>query len=108
MKVTKVQLRRIIREAVKSKLREALEPPPFTTLPSRAQADAAVDNPEIDDAVNELTGVVINAAEEIIGSDDPSFSDAVHPEVYNILRAAVEEAIELVVSGWEDSDEWSK
>ena len=107
MKVTKVQLRRIIREAVKSKLREAIVPPPNTTLPGRATTHAASDHPDIDDAVNELTGIVIFAAEEMSGSGaDPSFSDSVHPEVYNMLREAVDEAIAMCVDAWEDSEDW--
>jgi hypothetical protein len=55
---------------------------------------------EVQDIINNLTGLVIESVEKLRG-DDVEFSDAVHPDVHNILVEGVEKAVDMLVLNWD-------
>lgn len=57
-------------------------------------------NHEVQDIINNLTGLVIESVEKLRG-DDIEFSDGVHPDVHNILVEGIEEAVDTIVLNWD-------
>jgi hypothetical protein len=63
-------------------------------------------DPKIQDLLNELTGIVLGAAEDLRGTyEDADFHDGFHCDVHNEIYEGVENAVHLVVDNWNAMDE---
>jgi hypothetical protein len=61
-------------------------------------------NEELRDALNGMTGIVLEAVEHQLGIDNVHFSDALHPDVHNTIMESVEECIEFSLQAFNDED----
>jgi hypothetical protein len=69
---------------------------------AKAIFEKAAENPEFEDAVNNLTGIILDAAEKVRGSfQDVQFHDAFHPEVHNEIVDGTQSAVKLIVDNWD-------
>lgn len=67
----------------------------------KAIFEKAAADPEFENAVNNLTGIILDAAEKVRGSyQDIQFHDAFHPEVHNEIVEGTEKAVKLIVDNW--------
>lgn len=68
---------------------------------AKAIFEKAAQDPAFEDAVNNLTGIILDAAEKVRGSyQDTQFHDAFHPEVHNEIVEGAANAVKLVVDNW--------
>lgn len=64
--------------------------------------EKAASSKEFTDALNLLTGIILEAAEEARGThQDVEFHDAFHCEVHNEILDGTRKAVQLVVDNWE-------
>jgi hypothetical protein len=115
MRMTKQQLRRIVREAVRSKIEDLREAPHHTPKPekgtslaTRAPARAAAENPEVMEAVDHLVGAVGSALIEMMPLADPDaemdLDQSVHTDFHNELMEFVEDWMSTYTEAFERGD----
>lgn len=92
MRITKEQLRRVIREAVRARLAETV-PPHGTSMQTRTTAAAAAEHPAIQEAIDVMIGAVAEALEEMMGDPEAAMNmeESLHTEFHNDLMKFVED-----------------